>query len=90
MKITSSDKYITAVPHIPEIQKSRPTDYQERPIPIVVVRNASIPSDVLHFTRENDLIGGTLTPKDGTVEGPDTPGLGIELDMSAVEQYRVA
>ena len=33
MKITSIDKYITAVPHIPEIQKSRPTDYQERPIP---------------------------------------------------------
>lgn len=54
-----------------------------------VVRNATIPSDVLHFTRENDLIGGALTPKDGFVEVPNTPGLGIELDMQAVEKYRV-
>ena len=54
-----------------------------------VVRNATIPSDVLHFTRENDLIGGALTPKEGFVEVPDAPGLGVELDMAAVEKYRV-
>ena len=54
-----------------------------------VVRNATIPSDCLHFTRENDLIGGALMPKDGFVEVPDSPGLGIELDMQAVEKYRV-
>ncbi len=54
-----------------------------------VVRNATIPSDVLHFTRENDLIGGALIPKDGFVEVPDRPGLGVELDMDAVEHYRV-
>ena len=54
-----------------------------------VVRNATIPSDSLHFTRENDLIGGALTPKDGLVEVPQTPGLGVELDMAAVEKYRV-
>lgn len=55
-----------------------------------VVRNATIPSDSLHFTRENNLIHGALTPKDGLVEVPTAPGLGIELDMAAVEQYRVA
>ena len=30
-----------------------------------------------------------LTPKDGFVEVPTTPGLGIELDMDGVKQYRV-
>ena len=54
-----------------------------------VVRNATIPSDSLHFTREDDLIGGALDPVDGHVEVPSTPGLGIELDMAAVEKYRV-
>ncbi len=43
----------------------------------------------LHCTRENDLIGGALMPVDGHVTVPDVPGLGVELDMEAVEQYRV-
>ena len=54
-----------------------------------VVQNASIPSDSLHYMRENGLIHGALTPKDGVVEVPAEPGLGIELDMKAVEHYRV-
>ena len=54
-----------------------------------VIRNATIPSDVLHFTRENDLVGGVMAPKDGFVEIPETPGLGVELDMKALEHYRV-
>lgn len=54
-----------------------------------VVRNATIPSDCLHFTREDDLIGGALTPKDGLVAVPEAPGLGVELDMTAVAKYRV-
>lgn len=54
-----------------------------------VVRNATIPSDCLHFTREDDLIGGALTSRDGFVGVPDTPGLGVELDMAAVAKYRV-
>ena len=55
-----------------------------------VIKNATIPSDSLHFVRENDLIYGTLAPKDGFVKVPTAPGLGIELDMKAVEQYRIA
>jgi len=54
-----------------------------------VVRNATIPSDSLHFLRENDLIGGALRPRDGFVEVPTAPGLGVELDLDAVEHYRV-
>ena len=54
-----------------------------------VIRNATIPSDSLHFTRENDLIGGALEPVDGLVTVPQTPGLGVELDLAAVQQYRV-
>lgn len=54
-----------------------------------VIPNATIPSDSLHFTRESDLIGGALTPKDGMVEVPTAPGLGVELDKAAVEKYRV-
>lgn len=54
-----------------------------------VVRNATIPSDCLHFTRVDDLIGGALTPRDGLVDVPDRPGLGVELDLKAVEHYRV-
>ena len=55
-----------------------------------VIKNATIPSDSLHFVRESDLIYGALTPKDGFVQVPTDPGLGIELDMDAVEKYRVA
>lgn len=54
-----------------------------------VVRNATIPSDCLHFSREDGLIGGALTPRDGFVEVPEAPGLGVELDMTAVARYRV-
>ena len=54
-----------------------------------VIRNATIPSDVLHFTRVNDLVGGVMAPVQGCVEVPDTPGLGVELDMAAAEEYRV-
>ena len=54
-----------------------------------VIPNATIPSDSLHFTRENDLISGALTPRNGLVKVPETPGLGVELDMVAVEKYRV-
>ena len=53
-----------------------------------VIRNATIPSDVLHFTRVNDLVGGAMAPVQGCVEVPDTPGLRVELDMAAVEEYR--
>ena len=37
MKITQIEEFVTAVPHIPSIEKSRPGDYRERPISIIKV-----------------------------------------------------
>ena len=37
MKITSIEQFKTAVPHIPEIQKSRPTHYKDSPITMLKV-----------------------------------------------------
>ena len=37
MKITHVEQFVTAVPHIPAIQKTRPTDYTDRPIALVKV-----------------------------------------------------
>ena len=37
MKITHINEHVTAVPHIPSIEKSRPGDYRERPMSIIEV-----------------------------------------------------
>ncbi len=37
MKITKVEQFMTAVPHIPAIERNRPGDYLERPIPIIKV-----------------------------------------------------
>ena len=37
MKITKIEEFVTAVPHIQSIEKSRPGDYQERPISVIKV-----------------------------------------------------
>ncbi|HIE26989.1 TPA: hypothetical protein EYP66_06855 [Candidatus Poribacteria bacterium] len=54
-----------------------------------VVKNATLPADTLHFLKENDLIGGALSPKNGHIKVPQSPGLGVELDEGALEKYRV-
>ena len=41
------------------------------------------------WTRENDLILEPLRIEDGYAFVPDKPGLGCELDMDAIENYRV-
>ena len=37
MKIIRIEEFVTAVPHIPSIEKSRPGDYLERPISLIRV-----------------------------------------------------
>ena len=37
MKITKVERFVTAVPHIPSIEQSRPGDFRERPITILRV-----------------------------------------------------
>ncbi len=53
------------------------------------IPNATMPCDELPFIHENDLIGGGLVVKGGHFLVPDGPGLGIQLDESALQHYRV-
>ncbi|MFV2003475.1 MAG: mandelate racemase/muconate lactonizing enzyme family protein, partial [Paracoccaceae bacterium] len=49
-----------------------------------------LPCDIIgHLFREDDLITRPIELVDGTLMVPDTPGLGVELDMEALEKYCV-
>jgi len=53
-------------------------------------RNCTLASDLFgELVRENDLIRQPLEIKDGRMRVPQAPGLGVELDLKAVEKYRV-
>ena len=54
------------------------------------IRNATLPCDELPFTRIADVVQGSLELADGHFIVPDGPGLGVSVDMSVVEKYRVA
>ena len=53
------------------------------------VRNKLMPCDLLHYFNEDDLIVEPLKVKDGYLEVPKGPGLGVELDEEAVKKYEV-
>jgi len=42
-----------------------------------------------HQLYENDLLKPTFPVQDGTAAIPDGPGLGVELDLDALEQFRI-
>lgn len=48
-----------------------------------------IPCDLLHYLHEDDLVVEPLVIKDGSLEVPKRPGLGVELDESAMDRYAV-
>lgn len=49
-----------------------------------------LPSDIIgHILREDDLIVDGLEFQDGALTVPDRPGLGVDLDMDALDRYRV-
>lgn len=50
--------------------------------------NCTLPSDILSFLREDDLIVRPIEIKDSWAIVPETPGLGVELDEDAVKKYR--
>jgi len=55
-----------------------------------VARNCVLASDFVgSWTREDDLVVEGLQFDNGTVIVPQTPGLGCELDMDALEKYRI-
>jgi L-alanine-DL-glutamate epimerase-like enolase superfamily enzyme len=50
--------------------------------------NCTMPSDLLSFLREDDLIVEPIPIQDSYAIVSDRPGLGVELDQDAVERYR--
>ncbi len=52
--------------------------------------NCTLPSDILSYLREDDLIVQPIEIKDSYAVVPHTPGLGVELDEDAVKKYRPA
>jgi hypothetical protein len=53
------------------------------------LKNATMPCDELPFIHENDLIGGALPAEAGHFRVPAGPGLGVQLDETALRHYRV-
>jgi L-alanine-DL-glutamate epimerase-like enolase superfamily enzyme len=53
------------------------------------IPNAILPCDELPFTRIADVLDGGLPVENGHFIVPEGPGLGVKLDMSVVEKYRV-
>ncbi len=52
-------------------------------------RNCTLRSDIFgELVREDDLIREPLEIKNGQIRVPQTPGLGVELDLDALEKYR--
>jgi muconate cycloisomerase len=55
-----------------------------------VARNCVLPCDFVgSWTRQDDLILDPLVFENGYAVVPDKPGLGCELDMDAIERFRV-
>lgn len=53
------------------------------------IPNAILPCDELPFTRIADVLDSGLVVDNGHFIVPEGPGLGVKLDMSVVEKYRV-
>jgi L-alanine-DL-glutamate epimerase-like enolase superfamily enzyme len=49
----------------------------------------SLPPDTTYYAWEDDVIADPFTVEEGRMAVPDEPGLGIEVDRDAVEEYRV-
>ncbi len=55
-----------------------------------VARACTLPNDVGHLIRQDDLIAETLTVTDGALTVPEAPGLGVTLDPAALQRYAVS
>lgn len=53
------------------------------------IRNATLPHGVLSFLENNGLLNNPLTVEDGSIELPQTPGLGVELNEDTIKQRSV-
>jgi len=53
-------------------------------------KNATLTSDIFgEFCRENDMLVEPIEIKNGLAKVPTKPGLGVEIDDSALEKYRI-
>ncbi|MCC6589368.1 MAG: hypothetical protein IT168_21900 [Bryobacterales bacterium] len=53
-------------------------------------QSCTIPSDTLSYMREHDLLAQRFKVKDGFIEVPQKPGLGVDVDEDALKRFRVA
>ena len=53
------------------------------------IRNATLAHPLSVYLDDNHLISNLMEIKDGYVDLPQGPGLGVELDEDAIEEYRV-
>jgi len=51
--------------------------------------NCTLPSDILSFLREDDLIVEPIPIKESYATVSDRPGLGVDLDKDAIRRYQV-
>ena len=51
--------------------------------------NCTMPVDELPHIRIDDLSGGSMDISNGAITLPEAPGLGVSLDMDAVERYQI-
>jgi L-alanine-DL-glutamate epimerase-like enolase superfamily enzyme len=49
----------------------------------------TLPMDTVYYAWEDDVLEERLTLEDGGIVVPDGPGLGVEVDESAIEKHRV-
>ena len=49
----------------------------------------SLPPDTTYYGWEDDVIADPFTVEEGRMTVPDDPGLGIDVDLDTVEEYRV-
>ena len=54
-----------------------------------VLSQAELPAITCHELWESDLLEKRLEVVDGTIQVPDTPGLGVTIDEEALAEYRV-
>jgi L-alanine-DL-glutamate epimerase-like enolase superfamily enzyme len=49
----------------------------------------NLPPDTIYYAWRDDVISEPFEVRNGTIAVPDEPGLGIEVDESKLEQYRI-
>ncbi len=54
-----------------------------------IAPGCTLPSDIVHFVREDDLIEPGIRYEGGHAIVPDGPGLGVELDLAGIERYAI-